>query len=99
MPGYTQSGTIIATGSVRVVHGGRGSYAEFTREQLVWEHLEIPADQEWRLEEQWASRIFYLEYRSRDDAYVKVYEQLRVVGYADYRVGFFYIAEGELKWR
>lgn len=36
------------------------------------------------------------EHRSRDEAYVKVYEQRRMVGYADYKVGMFYIAPGDV---
>ena len=94
----TKSGLPIATSFLRVVHGGRGTYIEFCKEQLVWENLVVPEDQEWRRRDsQWTSRVFYIEWRSTDSCNVKVYEQKRTVEYADYRVGLFYIAPEDLE--
>ena len=45
-------------------------------------NLHIPPDQRWRLRSDLAN---YIEHRTRDDANVKVYEQRRTVGYADYK--------------
>ena len=73
--------------------GGRGAYIEFEPGQMMMDNLHIPADQKWRLHSEVA---YYREHRSRDTANVKVYEQRRTVGYADYRIGMFYIAPAEL---
>jgi hypothetical protein len=37
-----------------------------------------------------------LEYRSKDDRQIKLYEQLRKVKYADYKIGFYYISPEDL---
>jgi len=47
------------------------------------ENLQVPPDQIWRLGSDVA---YYIEHRSRDEASVKVYEQRRTVGYADYKL-------------
>jgi hypothetical protein len=46
------------------------------------ENLHIPPDQKWRIH---SEKAFYSEHRSRDAANVKIYEQRRTVGYADYK--------------
>ena len=73
--------------------GERGAYIEFLPENMHMENLHIPPDQKWRLQSEVA---YYIEHRSRDDANVKVYEQRRTVGYADYKIGMFYIAPGDV---
>ena len=93
---YTKAGTLIAEKCVRVVHGDRGDYMEFAHDQVVWEALEIPKDREFRLTDAWKDRVYYIEYRSKDEARVKVYDQRRTVAYANYKVGFVYIAPGDL---
>ena len=90
---YSVNGTLLARGYTRLVIGGRGAYLEFTPGQMVMENLSIPRDQEWRLQ---SENAYYLEHRSRDAAYVKVYEQRRMVGYADYKIGLFYIAPADV---
>jgi len=94
----TLSGRPVATSHVRVVHGGRGDYVEFTFDQLLWSALRIPKDQQWRaLDENWKTKVYYVEWRTRDAANVMVYEQKRVVDYADYKVGLYYIAPTDLQ--
>ena len=56
-------------------------------------NLHIPSDQKWCSH---SEQAYYIEYRSRNDANVKVYEQRRVVGYADYKISMFYIAPGDV---
>jgi hypothetical protein len=91
---YTKSGTKVATGYERVVLGGRGPYVEFRADQIVEENFEIPEDQEYRKTDK---RVYYIEARSKDDSYVKLYIQKRTVAYADYKVGMLYISPFELK--
>ena len=82
---YTKSGTLLATGYVRVVIGDRGPYVEFAMEHLNREVLE----------ESTARHVYYIEFRSIPDN-VKVYCQLKVVDYADYVVGMNYVSPFEL---
>ena len=90
---YSASGTILATGYRRIVAGERGAYIEFASENMYMENLQVPPDQKWRLGSDVA---YYIEHRSLDGANVKVYEQRRTVGYADYKIGMFYIAPGDV---
>ena len=93
---YSANGNLLATGYKRVVVGERGAYIEFAAENMCMGNLQIPPDQKWRLGSDVA---YYVEHRSQDEANVKVYEQRRTVGYADYKVGMFYIAPGDVVTR
>lgn len=90
---YTQSGALIAKNYVRVVIGDRGPYIEFTGKHINHEALRIPASQEWRRSHR---GCYYLELRSTDESYVKVYLQKRTVKYADYIIGCYYISPFDL---
>ena len=90
---YSANGTLLATGYIRIVIGERGAYVEFAPEHMCFCNLHIPPEQKWRLQGEVA---YYIEYRTQDDANVKVYEQRRTVGYADYKIGMFYIAPGDV---
>jgi hypothetical protein len=90
---HSADGMLLAQGYMRVLIGGRGAYIELASGQMVLENLHIPHGQEWRLQ---SENAYYIEHRSRDATNVKVYEQRRTVGYADYRIGMFYIAPGDV---
>lgn len=90
----TKNGIPVATDFVRIVHGGRGDYVEFTKEQMIQENISIPLNTKWRLSEKWKDKVYYVEYRTTDD--VKVYYQKQTVGYADYKINYFYIALKDL---
>jgi len=90
---FTRCGTLIADGFVRVVIGQRGPYIEFDNEQLWRSHLCVRADELYRFND---PHMYYAEYRSNDDADVKVYWQKEAVDYADYRVGLYYISPFDL---
>jgi len=83
-------GQAFSTGFTRIVVGDRGPYIEFSEDQVVREHLEVPADQAYRLTPRWHGRVFYEEYRTEHG--VMVYKQLRTVSYADYKVGMYYVS-------
>jgi len=91
---FTKSGTHVATGYERIVIGGRGPYVEFRADQIVEENFEIPEDQEYRKTDK---RVYYIEARSKDESYVKLYIQKKTVAYADYKIGMLYISPFELK--
>lgn len=90
---YSPKGLLLATGYTRVVIGKRGPYVEFEQKHIHWIHFFIPGSETYR---QTNSIVFYLEYRSFDSANVKLYLQKRRVAYADYKIGFCYIAPSDL---
>lgn len=95
---FTHCGTLIAKDYVRVVRGGRGSYIEFEEDQIYWDNAHIPDSEEYRFSDKYKDKVFYFEYRTNDDSYVKIYEQQKYVGYADYNPGMFYMAVEDLKY-
>jgi len=92
----TGTGLHVANGYVRVVIGGRGPYIEFLPGHLNWDSLQIPDEEKYRLEHPWKDKVFYVEWRTKDQSNVKVYDQKRTVDYADYKVGLFYISPFDL---
>ncbi len=91
----TKNDVLVATDFVRIVHGGRGDYVEFTKDQMILENISIIRDTIWRLSEKWKNRVYYVEYRTTDN--IKIYYQKRLVKYADYKLKHFYIALQDLK--
>jgi hypothetical protein len=92
----TSTGLHVATGYTRIVIGERGPYIEFLPGHLIWHSLHIPDEEKYRLEHPWKDKVFYVEWRSKDQSNVKVYDQKRRVEYADYKVGLFYISPFDL---
>jgi len=90
---YTKSGMNVATWYERVVIGDRGPYIEFCGEMLTKHGIYVPIDQEWRLHNE---NCQYVEWRTRDQSKVKIYNQKRRVAYADYQVGMWYISPFDL---
>jgi len=91
---FSKSGTHVATGYERIVIGGRGPYIEFRDDQIVEDSFLIPEDQKYRIKD---GRVYYIEARTKDESYVKLYIQKKTVAYADYRVGMLYISPFDLK--
>ena len=56
----------------------------------------MPDEEKYRLEHPWKDKVFYVEWRTKDESNVKVYDQKRTVEYADYKVGLFYISPFDL---
>ena len=84
---------MIANGYNRVVYGKRGAYVEFEPGHFIPNTLYIPDAQKWRLDHDHA---FYIEYRTNDVAFVKVYHQRRTVGYTGYKIDKCYISPTDL---
>jgi len=85
---FTKSGLQIARSFVRVIVGKRGMYLEINEMQIIKENIKIPKKEEWRIDD---VRVYYIEYRTKDSSNVKVYFQKRIVRYADYQVGMYYV--------
>lgn len=84
------NGVLIASDYTRLVQGGRGDYLEMADDMIVKENIEIQPGQKFRLDTEQQSRVFYHWYRTKQGWY-KLYYQIRLVGYADYKIGFWYI--------
>lgn len=83
---FTSAGTLIATGYERIVIGGRGPYIEFQQRHMNMSVLAMPEQR----------HVYFHEFRSVDDSYVMVYFQRRLVRYANYRKGLWYVSPFEL---
>ena len=83
LPISTKTGIPIADDFTRIVHGGRGAYVEFDCVKNIF----IPEKEQWRVR---SEKAFYTEHRTSDG--IKVYHQKKLVDYADYQVGKWYIS-------
>lgn len=90
---YTQfvseNGLLLAIGYQRIVIGKRGPYIEFFHNNIMHGNFTVPMKEMWRIK---SSIAYYVEYRSCDEAYVKLYHQKKIVKYADYLIDKFYIS-------
>jgi hypothetical protein len=92
----TETGLHVATGYIRIVLGGRGPFIEFLPTHVIWDSLQMPDEEKYRLDHPWKDKVFYVEWRTKDQSNVKIYDQKRTVDYADYKVGLFYISAFDL---
>jgi hypothetical protein len=76
------------TGCRKVVIGERGPYIEFLPGHLVWDSLQMPDEGKYRTEHPWRDKVFYVEWRTKDQSNMKVYGEKRPVEYVDIRWGF-----------
>jgi len=97
---FTKSGLQIAHNFERIVHGGRGDYIEISAKQIIQTSIYVPEHAEWRFEIEWDEDgkngkrkwdCYYLEFRSNDISNIMIYLQRRLVGYADYKIHYFYV--------
>jgi protein gp37 len=89
---YTRKGLLLATGYERIVVGGRGPYVEINESQMVLENIHLRKN---------VRHHWYTEFRSNEgpieEENVKVYLQRRTIGYADYKVGLYYVSPADLR--
>lgn len=90
---YSSSHSLLVTGYKRIVLGSRGPYIESTTEQINFDNFYIPNNELWRVHNE---VCYYVESRSRDKSCVKLYYQKKLVNYADYKIGFYYISPFDL---
>lgn len=90
----TKVGLAIARGFERIVHGGRGAYVEIHNDDILLQNIQIPDDQLWRVGNDMA---YYVESRSLCSNRVKFYFQQKLVDYADYKIGFWYVSPIDLQ--
>lgn len=80
--------------TARVVIGDHGPYMEFSEADLVCE-LETAKGQEYRTRPPYSDNVKYL-WLTPKGGNLKVYKQLKTVGYAPYQVGCYYVCPFEL---
>ena len=100
----TKLGSLIAQGYLRIVYGDHGPYIEFLRDQVILKNLECERDSVGYYNK-WYSRIGrVLVYEQlhlvrclpNPPAGKRSYRGNRKEGYADYRVGRFYVSPYDL---
>ena len=91
---YTKDKLLVATGYKRIVIGKRGPYIEFYENNINKKAFFLPSQELWRLT---SDLSFYIEYRTTDASYVKIYFQKKLVNYADYLLDHYYISPFDLQ--
>ena len=84
---YLKNDTLFANGFNRVVHGERGDYVEFEKEQIQQELISKFNN---NLNEE--NDYYYWWLYPKSDPNTKVYLQKRTVKYADYKIGKYYVS-------
>jgi hypothetical protein len=96
----TKPGSLIAQGYLRIVYGDHGPYIEFSKDHIAWDNLECERDNVGYYNK-WYSRIgrvlVYEQLRSvrllsNPPAGKYSFKGNRKEGYADYRVGRYYVS-------
>jgi len=90
----TKDGLAIAYRFNRIVHGGRGAYVEIPNNKVVLQNLYLPEGQEWRIGN---IDVYYVEMRSLCETNAKFYFQQKLVEYADYQIGCWYVSPRDLQ--
>lgn len=94
---YTLDGTLLCKGYVRIVIGDYGAFVEISPEQIYKETLRCKPGQEFRyLDERFSENVKYLWLTATDRSNCKIYLQKKVVSYADYIPGMYYISPYEV---
>lgn len=88
---YLKNGKLFADEFVRVVHGQRGDYVEFTKEQILIDLLPKFDNGLTPNELKDKGHYYHWLYPKHNDE-VKVYFQLKTVKYANYKVERYYVS-------
>lgn len=85
---YLPNGELFAKEFIRVVHGGRGDYVEFNKEQILLPLIskfgnDINSED---------LDVYYWWLYPKGSPEVKVYLQRKTVKYADYKIGKYYVS-------
>ena len=86
---YFKDGVLFADCYERVVHGGRGSYVELSKDQI---RVELKSKFDQKIPEELSDEPFYYYYLMPVGRHEKIYWQCNLVSYADYKRNFFYIS-------
>jgi len=89
-PVYFKDGTFFANDYIRIVHGKRGKYMELLKDQIKIKlkpkyNCELPNNII-------GNEPFYYYWLEPENRTEKIYWQARLVNYADYKIGLYYIS-------
>jgi len=89
IPLYFLDGTQFSRGYERVVHGDRGDYIELTKDQIM-----IPLKSKFNavIPDEIDDQPFYYYWLIPENRNEKIYWQIKIVSYADYKRGYYYIS-------
>ena len=94
---YSLGGTLITKGYQRIVIGDYGAFIEFNQNQAASENFKIQKGQEYRMyDTKYSPNVKYIWLTTKDESDVKIYQQLKTVSYADYKVGMYYVSPYEV---
>jgi len=91
---YFKDGTLFANDFERVVHGDRGDYVELTDKQI---EVNLISKFNQPLPDQVSNEPFYYYWLVPEGRDEKIYWQVNLVEYADYKKGYYYISPKLLK--
>ena len=93
---FTRNGSLVSNGYKRIVIGDYGAFVEFSDMQAS-KSFEIAKGQEYRItDERYNKYVKYLWMTVNDGSDIKIYRQKRLVVYADYVVGMYYVSVHEV---
>ena len=96
-PLYTLKGTLIANSFERVVVGDYGAFIEISTQDVERSNIKVKTGQEYRDKNpRYSNKVKYSWLTAKDDSDCKIYYQKRTVNYADYKIGYLYIAPEEV---
>jgi len=85
----------IASGYERIVIGDYGAYFEISPDQIEFDNIYIKQNQSWRLNSEKFKSVKYYWYEVAENS-AKIYYQIGLVKYADYRIGYYYVSPDEV---
>lgn len=90
-------GTLICEGYERIVIGDYGAFVEISPARVCKDNLCCKRGQEYRMsDERFAANVKYLWLTTKDRSDCKIYLQKKIVSYADYQPGMYYISPYEV---
>ena len=89
---YTSHGTLITNKYERIVIGDYGAFIEFQNPNQ--EKLIIQPGEEYRLKQDYKVKYEWLTIN--DGSEIKIYHQINLVDYADYKIGMYYVSVHEV---
>ena len=95
---FSLHGTLLADGYERIVVGDYGAFVEIQHGRMHKENICVAPGQEYRIQDpRFRDHVKYFWYTAKDSSGVKIYFQQKMVTYADYREGMYYISPYELQ--
>jgi len=86
----------IANGYERIIIGDYGIYLEINSDQIEFNNIYIKQNQGWRVNSEKFKSVKYYWYEVAKNS-AKIYYQIGLVKYADYKIGYYYVSPDEVR--